>query len=224
MLLPRSHGVLRSISGVPVSFRHPLSRNSLFPNVRIHGRPLSALACRPPHGRPSLLFHDSCCSRTFQRPILRGILFTRGIRQKKPINNQNEVSSKSVRVEEPDLEYKRTDKAEAAKAVDLSARLKDRNAATEKGEVLRLLKLAGREWKTLGCTHQIPYFDAFNFLYCSGNCPSLYFLGGSNVSPLLNRQNNRHRNIQSPSSRSLWPLSSTFLHCPGLCPLYRERL
>jgi len=153
MLLPRSHGVLRSISGVPVSRRHlPLPLSSLLPNVRVHLRPLSALACpRPVHGRSSLLFHDSC-SRTFQRPILHGFLFTRGIRQKKPNNNQNDVPSKSLAVEEPDLEYKRTDKAEAAKAVDLSARLKDRNAATEKGEVLRLLKLAGREWKTLGCT------------------------------------------------------------------------
>lgn len=47
------------------------------------------------------------------------------------------------------LEYKRTEKGEAAKEVDLSARLKDRSSQTEKGEVIRLLKLAAREWRTL---------------------------------------------------------------------------
>jgi hypothetical protein len=61
--------------------------------------------------------------------------------------------TKSLDLEEnPDLEYKRTEKAEAAKAVDLSARLQDRSSAAEKGEVIRLLKLAGREWKTLSGT------------------------------------------------------------------------
>jgi hypothetical protein len=58
--------------------------------------------------------------------------------------------------ENPGLEYKRTEKAEAAKSVDLSARLQDRNAAAEKGEVIRLLKLAGREWRTLSGTTRVP--------------------------------------------------------------------
>jgi len=154
MFLPRSHGVLRSISGVPIPLRSPrLPLNILLPDVRVHVRPLSALACpRLVYHRPSLPFLNSC-SPTFQRHLLRAFSSTRAIRQKKHNNSHNEVPSRSLEVEEPDLDYKRTDKAEAAKAVDLSARLKDRTTATERGEVLRLLKLAGREWKTLSCTH-----------------------------------------------------------------------
>ena len=62
---------------------------------------------------------------------------------------------KSAEVNRPEgsdystLEFKRTEKGEAAKAVDLSARLKERSPQPEKGEVIRLLKLAGREWRIL---------------------------------------------------------------------------
>ena len=60
----------------------------------------------------------------------------------------------SEAADEAPLEYKRTEKGEAAKAVDLSARLKDRSSRNEKGEVIRLLKLAGREWRTLSGSPQ----------------------------------------------------------------------
>jgi hypothetical protein len=51
------------------------------------------------------------------------------------------------------LEFERTEKGEAAREVDLSARLKDRSTQSDKGEVIRLLKLAGREWRTLSGIH-----------------------------------------------------------------------
>jgi hypothetical protein len=57
--------------------------------------------------------------------------------------------SKPNPTEDISLEFKRTEKGEAAKEVDLSARLKDRSSQNDKGEVLRLLRLAGREWRTL---------------------------------------------------------------------------
>ena len=60
-------------------------------------------------------------------------------------------------VEEISLEFKRTEKGEAAKEVDLSARLKDRSSQNDKGEVFRLLRLAGREWRTLSGTSS-PFF------------------------------------------------------------------
>jgi hypothetical protein len=65
-----------------------------------------------------------------------------------------EVGKRTVPKEEPvedhTLEFKRTEKGEAAKEVDLSARLKDRSSQAEKGEVIRLLRFASREWRTLG--------------------------------------------------------------------------
>jgi hypothetical protein len=60
--------------------------------------------------------------------------------------------SLSTNPDDVDVQFKKTEKAEAAKAVDLSARLKERNAGTETGEVFRLLRLAAREWKQLGGT------------------------------------------------------------------------
>jgi ATP-binding cassette, subfamily B (MDR/TAP), member 10 len=50
------------------------------------------------------------------------------------------------------LDFERTEKAKAAIEVDLSARLKERNAQAEKGEIIRLLRLAAREWRTLSRT------------------------------------------------------------------------
>ena len=63
--------------------------------------------------------------------------------------SQNEIEA----ADEFSLEFKRTEKGEAAREVDLSARLKDRSTQSDKGEVVRLLKLAGREWRTLSGTY-----------------------------------------------------------------------
>jgi hypothetical protein len=156
MLLPRSHAILRSISrgpGLSRPLRPPVSL--LLPSARVHVRPLSALPSSPSiHHRPSV-FLNVTCSTTFQRNLYRGFSVTRVIRQDNPPDRKGEIASnKSLDVEQdPNLEYRRTDKAEAAKSVDLSARLKDRNAPGEKGEVLRLLKLAAREWRSLSCTY-----------------------------------------------------------------------
>src|SRR5579862_4823327 len=57
--------------------------------------------------------------------------------------------SKRDNPEDITLGFERTEKGEAAREVDLSARLKDRSPQSEKGEVWRLLRLAGREWRTL---------------------------------------------------------------------------
>jgi hypothetical protein len=59
--------------------------------------------------------------------------------------------------EEISLEFKRTEKGEAAKEVDLSARLKDRSSQNDKGEVIRLLRLASREWRALSGTSSPSY-------------------------------------------------------------------
>jgi len=84
--------------------------------------------------------------------------------------------------DESGLEFKRTEKGEAAKEVDLSARLKDRNTQTEKGEVIRLLKLAGREWRTLSRTHPLPQPHTNP----SRRSPPMYIFRSSHVNPLLN--------------------------------------
>src|SRR5436305_12619342 len=117
-------------------------------------------------------------------------------------NPVTQVSNPNL-AEEISLEFKRTEKAEAAKEVDLSARLKDRSSETDKGETIRLLRLAGREWKTLSGTPTSSNDPSFPipisldlFLTCSGHIITLYFLRGSDVNSLLNRQNNRHRNRQ----------------------------
>lgn len=72
------------------------------------------------------------------------------------VNISNDPPTDLAKRENPEdmaLGFKRTEKGEAAREVDLSARLKDRSAS-EKGEVIRLLRLAGREWRTLTGTHQ----------------------------------------------------------------------
>jgi hypothetical protein len=158
MLVPRSHAILRSVLGVPVLSRQPRAAlNVDLSTARAHVRFLSALPCRLPiQPHPSVLFRNHGL-RGLQRQILRGFSSTCVVRQEKPEGNQSVGQTKSLVLEEnPDLEYKRTEKAEAAKAVDLSARLQDRNTPTEKGEVIRLLKLASREWKTLSGTTRLP--------------------------------------------------------------------
>jgi hypothetical protein len=158
MLVPRSHAVLRSVLGVPVRSRHPRAALNidLF-TARPHVRFLSALSCRLPiQQHPSVLVRSHGL-RGLQRQILRGFSSTCVLRQEKPESNQSVGQSKPLDLEEnPDLEYKRTEKAEAAKSVDLSARLQDRSTPSEKGEVIRLLKLAGREWKTLSGITRLP--------------------------------------------------------------------
>lgn len=68
------------------------------------------------------------------------------------LNDQPTDLAKRDNPEDITLGFKRTEKGEAAREVDLSARLKDRSAS-EKGEVIRLLRLAGREWRTLTGIH-----------------------------------------------------------------------
>jgi hypothetical protein len=82
------------------------------------------------------------------------------------------------------FEFKRTEKGEAAREVDLSARLKDRSTQSDKGEVVRLLKLAGREWRTLGGIHLLDPSLTFSCYSFTG-----HLLWSCNVYTLLNRQN-----------------------------------
>jgi hypothetical protein len=82
------------------------------------------------------------------------------------------------------LEFQRTKKGEAAKEVDLSARLKDRSTQAEKGEVIRLLKLAAREWRTLS---GMPLLVT---LTRSRRCSPLHFLGCRNVHSIFHREDN----------------------------------
>lgn len=198
MLFLRSHSVLRSISGAPILPRRPRpALNILLPNARVHRQSLGAIQCSVSiHHRPSALLYGRS-STTFQRHLLRASSVTGTARQAGPSASNGQQRSKSKDLEDdPPLEYKTTHKAEAAKSVDLSARLKDRNAPNEKGEVTRLLKLAGREWKPLSRKHPRFPSQTLSVSYSgSGNCPPLYFLGRSNVNSLLNRQNHRHRNF-----------------------------
>ena len=90
--------------------------------------------------------------KTIPFVALQNFSTTRSFQQDSAINSSNRKlrpTSNSKRLEETQLEFQRTIKGEAARAVDLSARLKDRSTQAEKGEVIRLLKLAGREWRAL---------------------------------------------------------------------------
>lgn len=85
----------------------------------------------------------------------RNLSSTKVLRKEAQVTSEESkgATTKTEGADEFSLEFKRTEKGEAAREVDLSARLKDRSAQSDKGEVVRLLKLAGREWRTLGGTY-----------------------------------------------------------------------
>jgi hypothetical protein len=86
----------------------------------------------------------------------RSLSTTRVLQKEAQVTPQQGISthaSEGESADEVSLEFKRTKKGEAAREVDLSARLKDRSTQSDKGEVIRLLKLAGREWRTLSGKH-----------------------------------------------------------------------
>ena len=155
MLVQRSRTLLRSVSGLPSPFKPVQAGVYLAPlNPQAHVRPWSARAIH----LQSLLQNQSNVElrqlNTWVFLSTRSFSSTRIAHKEDPPAPKTslpEPSSKPATVpEETAYEFKRTEKGEAAKAVDLSARLKDRSQ--EKGEVTRLLKLAAREWRTLGGT------------------------------------------------------------------------
>ena len=160
MLLQRSRTVLRSAPGLPSPFK-PAQCGLYFGPLKyqVRGRELSATAITP--------FPHLWASRGLRLRILTGLhvnstrlLSTTYVRRKdaQPKEPKTKADASEAADEAP-LEYKRTEKGEAAKAVDLSARLKDKISQNEKGEVIRLLKLAGREWRTLSGSPQTPPYS-----------------------------------------------------------------
>jgi hypothetical protein len=124
-----------------------------------------------PLGRPSLstlvphsTYKDAFQLQRYKACSLRVRIFSTSISQHKDaaevssLNDQTTDVSKRDNPEELTLAFERTEKGEAAREVDLSARLKERSSSSEKGEVIRLLRLAAREWRTLtGLTNLYPY-------------------------------------------------------------------
>lgn len=164
--------MLRSVSGLPSPFLPIQAGVRLVPlNAPIHLRQCSA---RPIHLQSLLARSPTNVELTpsdrWTFISTRSFSSTRITRQDAtptPKSAAPEPSAKPAELpEEAALEFTRTEKGEAAKAVDLSARLKDRSQ--EKGEVIRLLKLAAREWRTL--TGTSPLYDHANYLqsplYC----------------------------------------------------------
>ena len=150
MLLQRSRTVLRLVSGLPSPFNSARYGLYLGPlKYQVHVRQSSATAITP--------FPPLGVSRGLPLRALTGLHVnstrlsstTHVLRKDAQPKEPESKADASNPAEEAPLEYKRTEKGEAAKAVDLSARLKDRSSQREKGEVIRLLKLAGREWRTL---------------------------------------------------------------------------
>ena len=186
MLAQRSRTVLRSVSGLPSPFKPVQAGVYLAPlNPPVHVRQWSAKAIhlQSPLQRPLSAELRSLNRWTFIST--RSFSSTRIARKEDPPAPKSNTPGQSPKPAEiPDetaYEFKRTEKGEAAKAVDLSARLKDRSQ--EKGEVTRLLKLAAREWRTLGGTSTTVIVLTTN----SCDYITLYFVWCSNVNSLLNR-------------------------------------
>jgi hypothetical protein len=160
MLLQRSRAVLRSVPGLSSPFK-PTRCGLYFGPLKyqVQGRELSGTAITP--------FSHLWVSRELRLRIITGLhvnstrlLSTTHARRKDAQPKDPKANAEaSEATDEAPLEYKRTEKGEAAKAVDLSARLKDRISQNEKGEVIRLLKLAGREWRSLSGSSQTPRYS-----------------------------------------------------------------
>jgi hypothetical protein len=189
MLFQGSRTVLRSVSGLPLPFKPPRYGLNIGPiKCQIHVRLRRATSITPLIGirGPQITLRRPLNGITYNS--VRYLSTTRVIRKDSQINESASKPEESRSdTDEASLEYKRTEKGEAAKEVDLSARLKDRRSETEKGEVIRLLKLAAREWRTLSG----KLLD-IQLLTSSRNSSPLYFFWCSNVNPLLHRQNHRH--------------------------------
>jgi len=161
MLVQKSRIVLRAVSGLPVPVKPPQygSFLALFKS-QVRVRQWSTTTIIPfayapitPKLPPRII--DGIGLRS-----TRCFSTTRVLKQEANATESTSKpleQSKPLTPEETPFEFKRTEKGEAAKAVDLSARLKDRSSQSEKGEVTRLLKLAGREWRALTRTHS-PLF------------------------------------------------------------------
>jgi len=175
MLVQRSRTVLRSVSGLP--FKPVVPSVHLLPPFHLRQSSAQTIHLQSPLPRPFTHVESTLVNRwTF----LSKRSFSSARTTRKDAAPQTPASSKAQVPEEPAVEFKRTEKGEAAKAVDLSARLKDRTQ--EKGEVIRLLKLAAREWRTLSGTVLNT-----SILIASRNSLTVYFLRGSNVNPLFHR-------------------------------------
>jgi hypothetical protein len=151
MLSPGSRVVYRTFFGASSPLRGPQSSRYLGPLRRqLHVQQWTE---RPavPNTRSILSLRTSNWSPLGPYFSFRSVSTT-GILRKDVEVVRNDGKTDGPREEILDnttLEFERTEKGEAAKEVDLSARLKDRSSQSEKGEVIRLLKLAAREWKTL---------------------------------------------------------------------------
>lgn len=155
-MLEQSYRTASSVAfRLTTSFKNSPSRRLLptFPSS-VHVRLRSATAIAP-------LFHPQTSRNVPIRTLIRPAFFAlrslstseapqRDARSGSSVVTSNEISQPPETADESALEFKRTEKGEAAKSVDLTARLKDRSVQPEKGEVIRLLKLAAREWRTLG--------------------------------------------------------------------------
>lgn len=114
-------------------------------------RQWSTKAIAPQMHRQSILRVTLNTVPRIETTALRNLTTTRILNKDSPVPKDTPVTelSNPNPADEISLEFKRTEKGEAAKEVDLSARLKDRSSQTDKGETIRLLRLAGREWRTL---------------------------------------------------------------------------
>ena len=159
MLLQRSRVVLQSVSGLPSPFKsaqYGLDLWHIRNQFQMRQRSASTI---PPYPIPQTyrgLFFPGL-KTGFSSHSIRYLSTNRVIRKDSRVNEPEGARETIKRDQnETPLEYKRTEKGEAAKEVDLSARLKERSSPTEKGEVIRLLKLASREWRTLSRTSFLP--------------------------------------------------------------------
>jgi hypothetical protein len=143
--------VYRTLAGASSSIRGVLSRRYLGPLGRqVHVQQWSGRLVVP--NTPSIMSLETSNGLPLgQYFSFRSVSTTHILRKDvEVVRNDGKANVPREEIaDETTLEFERTEKGEAAKEVDLSARLKDRSTQSEKGEVIRLLKLAAREWKTL---------------------------------------------------------------------------
>ena len=166
---------LRAFSALKVPVRNAPLRSQLeIFNPVIQTRQWSAM---PISARICTQLSENTFPRTLtvlQQSSTRILSTARIVRQEATAAKDSKtVPSESL--EESSLEFKPTLKGEAAKAVDLSARLKDRSPQGEKGETLRLLKLAAREWRMLtGNLFQLISTNLVQWLFSCYVSPQQY--------------------------------------------------
>ena len=109
---------------------------------------ISTLSPRVVFKHVYIIQHSTLASGRLRSFSSTGISRKEAAEANSPNDNTVALSSRD-NPEELTLGFERTEKGEAAREVDLSARLRDRGSRSEKGEVFRLLRLAAREWRTL---------------------------------------------------------------------------